>query len=93
MLCREVNHGGLAQLYEILLESATAQIVAALRLVLNAAEAGRNALLFCKVSAVDAMRPGHKWKSLPSTTRRVRMHRNGASLTRCISCLHKHHTP
>ena len=40
MLCREVNHGGLAQLYEILLESATAQIVAALRLVLNAAEAG-----------------------------------------------------
>ena len=48
---REVNHGGLAQLYEILLESATAQITTALRLVLNAAEAGRNALLFCKVTA------------------------------------------
>ena len=46
---REVNHGGLAQLYEILLESATEQITATLRLVLTAAEAGRTALLFCKV--------------------------------------------
>ena len=46
---REVNHGGLAQLYEILLESATMQIAAALRLVLKAAEADRTALLFCKV--------------------------------------------
>jgi len=44
-----VNHGGLAQLYEILLDSATEQITAALRLVLKAAEADRTALLFCKV--------------------------------------------
>ncbi len=46
----------MAQLYEILLESAAAQIAAALRLVLNAAEAGRNALLFCKVSGPSRMR-------------------------------------
>ena len=53
MQSREVNHGGLAQLYEILLDSATEQITAALRLVLKAAEADRTALLFCKVRKTE----------------------------------------
>lgn len=46
---REVNKGGLRQLYEILLESSAEQILLAMRVVLRASEAGRPVMFFCKV--------------------------------------------
>ena len=52
MSYREVNKGGLGQLYEILLESSAVQILLVLKVVLRASEAGRPVLFFCKVKNI-----------------------------------------
>ena len=46
---REVNRGGLGLLYEILLESSSQQILMVMKVVLQASEAGRPVLFFCKI--------------------------------------------
>lgn len=45
----EVNRGGLGLLYEILLESSSKQILMVMKVVLQASEAGRPVLFFCKI--------------------------------------------
>jgi hypothetical protein len=54
VLVPEVNRGGLPWVYEILLESAQADIRRALELVLAAAQARRPTLIFCKVRRAPA---------------------------------------
>jgi hypothetical protein len=49
VLVPEINRGGLAWVYQILMESAQAQIRRALEVVLEAAERGEPALVFCKL--------------------------------------------
>lgn len=46
---RVVNKGGLGQLYEILLESSSQQILTVMKVVLHATESGRPVLFFCKI--------------------------------------------